>query len=201
MLWFLLFAVGLDQTHCAFRWNDHRPNDGGSTYLWIYFNEAVWCYIPVAFIKLWSAGPRRSAGGFGRKSNAKIVSGTERIRNTPVHAYAKTALARWPSTERRRVSSFHNVLSFNHYFIKELKLVYRKNVVMVTLTSGVIHPLFTCMHFWVRGILRKWSACAPTAYEVIRDCLTFEKNCSRTTSYSPWEREISQVRKCIVDAK
>jgi len=41
---------------------------------------------------------------------------------------------------------------------------------MVTLTTGIMFLLFTCMHFWVWGILRKWSACAPTAYEVVRVC-------------------------------
>jgi hypothetical protein len=38
------------------------------------------------------------------------------------------------------------------------------------------------MHFWVWGILRRWSACAPTAYEVVRDCWIFEKHCSRLLS-------------------
>jgi uncharacterized membrane protein YphA (DoxX/SURF4 family) len=38
--------------------------------------------------------------------------------------------------------------------------------------------LFTCMHFLVWGILRKWSARAQTAYEVVRECRYFEKHCS-----------------------
>jgi hypothetical protein len=33
----------------------------------------------------------RSAGGFGRKNVAKIVSETERMKNTPIHVCAKTA--------------------------------------------------------------------------------------------------------------
>jgi hypothetical protein len=53
--------------------------------------------------------------------------------------------------------------------------VYRKNMVMVTLTTGMFIP-FTCMHFWVWGFLLRWSACAPTAYEVGHDCLRFEKH-------------------------
>jgi len=28
---------------------------------------------------------------------------------------------------------------------------------------------FTCMHFFVRGFLRRWSAYAPAAYEVASD--------------------------------
>jgi hypothetical protein len=36
-------------------------------------------------------GQRRSAGGFARKSIAKILSGTERMKNTPIHVCAKTA--------------------------------------------------------------------------------------------------------------
>jgi hypothetical protein len=51
-------------------------------------------------------------------------------------------------------------------------LVYRKNVVMVTLTNGMF-PLFTFMRFWMWDILRKWSACAPTTCEVVRDSQKF----------------------------
>jgi hypothetical protein len=36
-------------------------------------------------------GPRRSADGFGIKSIAKIVSDTERMKNTHKHVCAKTA--------------------------------------------------------------------------------------------------------------
>jgi hypothetical protein len=49
---------------------------------------------------------------------------------------------------------------------------------MVTLTVGIMFLLFTCMQFWAWGILRRWSACAPTACEVIRDCGKFEKGWS-----------------------
>jgi hypothetical protein len=41
---------------------------------------------------------------------------------------------------------------------------------MVTLTTGVMFLLLTCMHFCVWATLRKWSTYAPTAYEVVRDC-------------------------------
>jgi hypothetical protein len=47
---------------------------------------------------------------------------------------------------------------------------------MVTLTTGIIFTLFTCMQFWERGMLLRWFACAPTAYEVVRDCLNFEEH-------------------------
>jgi hypothetical protein len=67
-------------------------------------------------------------------------------------------------------------LSYSHYFRNCFKLVYRKNVVMVTLTTGIMLLLFTCLHFCVWGILRK-SACVPTAYEVVRGCWKFEKHC------------------------
>jgi hypothetical protein len=53
-----------------------------------------------------------------------------------------------------------------------LNLCTQKNVVVVTLTAGIMFLLFTCMHFRVWGILRRWSACAPTACEVVRDCET-----------------------------
>jgi hypothetical protein len=75
-----------------------------------------------------------------------------------------------PPKVSRRISSFRNFLSFNDYFRKYFKLVYRKNMVMATLSIGIMFPLFTCMHFWVWGILWRWSAFALTAYEVVRDC-------------------------------
>jgi hypothetical protein len=65
-----------------------------------------------------NCGPRRPAGGFGTNSNAKIVSGTEQMKNTPIYVCAKTTFVGWPSTESTRISSFHNFLSFNHYFRK-----------------------------------------------------------------------------------
>jgi hypothetical protein len=61
-------------------------------------------------------GPRGSAGGFGRKSILKIVSDIEREKNTLIHVSAKTVFVSSPPTESRRMSSFHNFLSFNHYF-------------------------------------------------------------------------------------
>jgi hypothetical protein len=39
-----------------------------------------------------------------------------------------------------------------------------------TLATGILFLLFTCMHVLVWGTLRRWSAFAPTAYEVARDC-------------------------------
>jgi hypothetical protein len=42
------------------------------------------------------------------------------------------------------------------------RLVNRKRLVMVTLTAGIIFLLFTFMRLRVWGVLRRWSACAPT---------------------------------------
>jgi hypothetical protein len=50
---------------------------------------------------------------------------------------------------------------------------------MVTLTTCTMFLLLTCMYFWVWEILRKWSECASTAYEVVRDCRKPEKHCYR----------------------
>jgi hypothetical protein len=50
---------------------------------------------------------------------------------------------------------------------------------MITLTIDTVFLLLTCVHFWVWGVLRRLSACAPTAYEVARDCRNFEKHCFR----------------------
>jgi hypothetical protein len=52
---------------------------------------------------------------------------------------------------------------------------------MVTLTTCIMFLLFACTQFWVWGILRKTSACAPTAYEVVRDYGKFEKHWCRYT--------------------
>jgi hypothetical protein len=41
-------------------------------------------------------------------------------------------------------------------------------MVMVTLATGTAFLLFTCMHLWVWGVLRRWAACALTACEVVR---------------------------------
>jgi hypothetical protein len=65
------------------------------------------------------------------------------------------------------------------YFRRSVKLVHRKNVVAVTLTTDIMFLLFTCMHFWAQGILQRWSECTLTAYEVVRDRRMFEKHWSR----------------------
>jgi hypothetical protein len=51
----------------------------------------------------------------------------------------------------------------------------------VSLTTGIMFFLFTCMHFWAWEILRRWSACAPKAYEAVRDYRKFDKHCSKTS--------------------
>jgi hypothetical protein len=55
----------------------------------------------------------------------------------------------------------------------------------VSLTTCIIFLLFTCMHFWVWGILWKnlWSMCTPTAYDVVRDSRKFEKHWSMPYIY------------------
>jgi hypothetical protein len=58
-----------------------------------------------------TVGPRRSAGCFGGKGNVKIVSDTEIMKNTSMYVCAKTAYVGWPSTERRRISFYHNLMS------------------------------------------------------------------------------------------
>jgi hypothetical protein len=94
-----------------------------------------------------------------------------------LHVCAKTACVNWLSIESGQINYFYNFLSLNHYFRKYFKLVYTKNVVMVTLTTGIMFLIFTCMNFWVGwGILRRWSTCAQTTYEVVCDCRKFQKH-------------------------
>jgi hypothetical protein len=107
------------------------------------------------FIKLWSAVVRRR---FRMKGHCKHCQKLNERKN-PIHICAKTAFVGWTSAEIKRISYFHNLLSFNHYFRKCSKLLYIKNVVMITLTTGIMFLLFTCIRFWVWGILRRWSAC------------------------------------------
>jgi hypothetical protein len=115
------------------------------------------------FIKVWSAAICRR---FQKKKHCKIVSDTEWIKNTPIHICANSTNVGWPSTESWRISPFSNFLSCYHYFREHFKLLYRKNVIMATFTTGIMFLLLTCMHFRVWGILRRWVTCAPTADEV-----------------------------------
>jgi hypothetical protein len=50
---------------------------------------------------------------------------------------------------------------------------------MVNLTTRITFHILTYMHLCVWGILRMLSACAPTSYQVVRDCRKLEKHCSR----------------------
>jgi hypothetical protein len=63
----------------------------------------------------------------------------------------------------------------NTYF----KLVYIKNEVTVTLTTGILFLLFTCMHSCVWEISWRWFSFALTAYAVVRDCWKFRKHCCK----------------------
>jgi hypothetical protein len=74
----------------------------------------------------------------------------------------------WPSAENRQISSFHDFLSYNYYFITWFKLLYRKNVVMVTLTTSINLSCSLSCAFWCGKIYEggprvcrppiKWSA-------------------------------------------
>jgi hypothetical protein len=65
--------------------------------------------------------------------------------------------------------------------------MYRNNMVMVTLTTGIMFLLLTCMHFLVWGILRMWYTCAPTACEVVHYCL------KPWSANHWWSTEVPQV--------
>jgi xanthine/uracil permease len=76
------------------------------------------------------------------------------------------------------ITSCHTIIILEN----TLNQCMEKIVVMVTLATGIMFLLFTCMHFWGWEILR-WTACAPTAYEVNRDCRKFEKHWSKLQNY------------------
>jgi hypothetical protein len=104
----------------------------------------------------------------------RIASDTERMRNTPIHVCVNTAIVDWPSSESTRISYFHKLLTLNHYFRKYFKLLWTKNTIMATLTTGIRFLLFTSMHFWASAILRRWSVRSLATDEVARDCRKFE---------------------------
>jgi hypothetical protein len=108
----------------------------------------------------------------------KIVQDSKLMINKPTHVCSKTAFDGWP-TGSRRISSYHNFLSFNHYLKKKyFKLLYReKTVIMVSLITSRTFILLTCMHFLVWWILRRWSTCAYRLWSG-PDCRKFEKHCS-----------------------
>jgi hypothetical protein len=53
---------------------------------------------------------------------------------------------------------------------------------MVNLTTGIMILIFICMRFWVWGILRSWTACAPTAHELVCDCRNLRNTALRKKS-------------------
>jgi hypothetical protein len=63
---------------------------------------------------------------------------------------------------------------------------------MVTSANGIMFFIFTCMHIWVWGILRRWTACAPTAFEVVRNIRKFEEHCFKATAVMLHARRTSR---------
>jgi hypothetical protein len=57
------------------------------------------------------------------KTQQKLCQTLKEGKNTPLDVCAKTAFVGHPSTESRRINSFHKFLSFNHCFRKYFKLV------------------------------------------------------------------------------
>jgi hypothetical protein len=118
------------------------------------------------FLKLWSAALRSVVLRRFRKKNisnmvssvAWIVSGTERMKNTLIHVCDKSASVGLPSAEIRRISSFYNLLFFSHYFRKYFKWVYFKNVVMVTLTTGILYLYSLAWTFGFGEFYERWVA-------------------------------------------
>jgi hypothetical protein len=60
------------------------------------------------------------------KNISKIASDTERMKHAHMLVSSKIAFVGSTSTESRRVSTVHNFVFFNNYFIKYFKLVYGK---------------------------------------------------------------------------
>jgi hypothetical protein len=118
---------------------------------------SMWAFTLIAVTLYISVYQTVVRGGLGKKMIAKIVR--HWLNEKYTHVCATTALVCWHSTKCRRISSFRKFLFLNHYVIKYFKLVHRRSVVVVTSTAGIMFLLFSCMHFWVLGIVRRRSAC------------------------------------------
>jgi hypothetical protein len=129
-----------------------------------------------------NCGSRRPAGGFGRKRIVKIVSDTERMKNTPILVCAKLPLLvdlqQHVGELLLSISSCPSIIILENILISVYKKCGYGNF-----DPGIMLFPFTCMHFWVCRILRRWSTCAPTAYEVLRDYRKFEKHCFRAVGF------------------
>jgi hypothetical protein len=108
------------------------------------------------------------------------------MKNTPIHVHAKTTFVSWPSTESRQISSFHNILCFNHYFRKYFKLVYKKFGYVNYKHQYNIPPIHLHALLDVRNFTKR-SKCVPTTYEVVNYCLKFEEH---------WFIDLQNVCKC-----
>jgi hypothetical protein len=68
-----------------------------------------------------------------------------------------------------RISYFNIFLSFNHYFTKHFKLVYKRCGYDNCNNRYNVSPVHLHAVLGV-GNLRRWSACAPIDCELVRDC-------------------------------
>jgi hypothetical protein len=120
---------------------------------------------PQRFARLSAAVCRQ----FRKIEHCNIVSYTERLKNTHIYIYIYMSVLKLPLS----VDLQHKVceLLFNH-FRKYFTLMYRNNVVAVTLTTGIMFLLFTCTHLRVWGILRRRSRVRrqPTKWSAIAEC-------------------------------
>jgi diacylglycerol kinase len=127
------------------------------------------------FIKLWSTDYRWSAAVSEEKALQKLYY---TLNEWKVHPYMFVLklllLVGLPQKVGELVLSITSCLPI---IILEniLNTCIEKNVVMVTLTTGMF-ILVTCVHFGVWRILRRRSACVPTDCEVVRDWRKFEKH-------------------------
>jgi hypothetical protein len=111
-----------------------------------------------------TGGSRLFALGFGRRSFAKTVSDTERMKTTPIYVAAFSCrcheAAFSADLQQKAGELVLSITSCPPVTILESNLNYctERNVVMVSLTTDIMFLLFTCTHVWVRGILRRWLA-------------------------------------------
>jgi hypothetical protein len=117
-------------------------------------HQGAYCSLPrLFFLKVWSmnhwwSAPVRQVDSFERKRIAKIVWDTELMEK--IHPYMSVPILSLlvDSTESRRISYFHNFLSFSYYFRKYFTLMYRK-----TFGYGNLHHQHNVSPIRLRALL------------------------------------------------
>jgi hypothetical protein len=109
-------------------------------------------------------GERFSHCGPQTASEQKVLQQLNQTLNElKIHQYMSVLkLALFADLEQKVGELVPSIISCTSIIILE-NVILQKNVVIVTLTTGIMFLLFTCLQFWLCIILRRWSTCVPSA--------------------------------------